>query len=255
VKFNLDTAVVMDGAQTLGAVDDNSTQESQTPSNAMPENDESNEDPTPNLPGNKARISDEEKPSQLNSSQLDVDSHAASSATESSNNENEATKTKDLAGTANDQVLTIPREYSLVTVTLAAFIQLITIISLIVIIPVEIWVRNFGVLSIKTHSFYVAGITIMATLIAKFTTGTLKTLWVVKAADADQKNVAYTKRQQQLDVLFGLGSLRDQVVQFPISLSFILSGLITAAVVAGLTLSSTASEFFVLSITYQRVPC
>lgn len=226
----------MDRWQKLGTFDRNFTQEqSQTSTIATSDNVEWNDDPSASLSSNNERFREEEKSSQSNSSHLHVDFHK-------SKNGNERSKTEEQTETADDKVLKIPREYSLVTVASAAIIQLATIVILVLIIPVEVRVRKLGTVSIMAHSFYVIGITIVASLTAKFTTSTLKTLWVIKIAYTDQKDVVPTKRRQLLEVLFGIGSLRDQIAQSPISFSFLFSGLITTAAVASLTLSSAASE-------------
>ncbi|KIM93224.1 hypothetical protein OIDMADRAFT_36012 [Oidiodendron maius Zn] len=175
--------------------------------------------PTQNPPGDQGPIS-EVAHSPSTSSQVHASPHCA---TKTCKDESKATEFKEQTELHDSQVLPMPREYSLVTVTLVALVQLTAVIVLIVIIPVEIW----------------------------STTGTIKTLWVIEAAYADQKNTTSTKRKQRMEVLLGLGSLNAQFSQFQISISFMLTGLITTALVAGLTLSNATTSMSAVAFIYK----
>jgi hypothetical protein len=121
--------------------------------------------------------------------------------------------------------------------SLVAFLlQLAVAIFLVVIVCVEVNIRHPGALSNAQHNLYVAGITLAATLIAKYTTSEIRKLWILHTASKRPESHGH------LSVLIGLGSFHSQVHLWPISSSFLITGLITTAIVAGLNLSNVPGE-------------
>lgn len=88
-----------------------------------------------------------------------------------------------------------------------------------------------GILPTWVAEMYIAGITVMATVISIFTTGQIRRLWVYskfRREAADDQN-----SRRQFSVLLGLGSWKDQAKTWHISLSFIFASLITTSIVTG----------------------
>jgi len=127
---------------------------------------------------------------------------------------------------------------------LAIFLQTIIIAFIIVSLSIDVYIRRPGSLSDRIHFLYITGITVLATLISAFTSGQIRHLWALKlAGDSDHGSI---RKAKQMATLVGLGSAFDSIKFFPISLSFLITGLITTSIVASLTPTSVNG----MSITF-----
>ena len=101
-----------------------------------------------------------------------------------------------------------------------------------------------GALLTSTHALYLTGTTVMASLISIYTTGQIRRLWVTKKYGTlyrDQEVPALLRRQ--LAVLLGLGSVQPQVLDWNLTVSLALAGLLTTAIVSRLAPSATSGTF------------
>jgi hypothetical protein len=117
---------------------------------------------------------------------------------------------------------------------LAISMQAIFVLFIIVSLVRPIYIRRPGSLSDELHILYVTGMTLLATLVSAFTTGQIRFLWCAKFA-SDKKLVTSGQKRNHAAVLAGLGDMLDSIRYWPISLSFLIIGLITTSIVAALT--------------------
>lgn len=123
----------------------------------------------------------------------------------------------------------------------AIFLQLATIVILIVVLFVEIFVDGWADSGSNIHLIYITFLTILATLVTTLTAGAIRNLWFRRLAFLWQKSGPST--QSRIKDLTGLGGFADQVRGWEVTLSFVVVGLITTSIVAGLTPRSVTCEF------------
>lgn len=122
---------------------------------------------------------------------------------------------------------------------IALILQLATIVILIIFNVVPVWIQKpqsyaGTFLSSTNRLLYLTGTTILATIVASFTTGQIRSLWfslALSKKDAPASGGTLGRAR----TLIGLASLREQSRHFFISASFWLAGLVTTAIVAGIS--------------------
>lgn len=142
----------------------------------------------------------------------------------------------------------------------AIIIQIITAAFLIVVVFVDVPIRHRGILSNSDRSAYVTGTTIVASLISVFTSTQIIQLWLSKLLP--NPKYAITVPQGRLDKawsLLGIGKILHQFRYWTFNGSFLITGLITTAVVAGVTpniatrCEPVTSSFFINEKSYCLV--
>jgi hypothetical protein len=112
-------------------------------------------------------------------------------------------------------------------------LQTLVIAFLLLIIGVEIRLRHPGLLSNTIHIIYITGFTALATLITSLTVVHLRKLWLARlASNQDGTATFITKRAS---TIVGLSSLTESLNHWPIYMSFLITGLMTTAIVSALT--------------------
>ena len=90
---------------------------------------------------------------------------------------------------------------------------------------------------------YITGITVLATLISSFTSGQIQALWLLHILMRPTFKTVTLHERRQTSVLIGQAGLLNKVKAWPISVTFLITGLITTAIVAGLSFSKDNCEF------------
>ena len=127
----------------------------------------------------------------------------------------------------------------------AVMLQLAVIVVLIVFNIVPVWIQKpqkweGNSLSNTDRLLYLTGTTILATIIASFTIGQIRRLWFAVALST--KNTATLDRKLgHARTLIGLASLKEMSRYVFATVSFWLTGLMTAAIVAGISPTSFPS--------------
>lgn len=120
--------------------------------------------------------------------------------------------------------------YAVICINLAA------IIFMIVLVVVAIYVKRPGTLPTTDRALYTIGTTIIASSIAAFTTNQIRILWLAKIVKPRAINTKIKESDiLQASTLLGLGRWNHQFRFWPISATLMISGLITAAIVASVT--------------------
>ncbi|KAB8339106.1 hypothetical protein FH972_022042 [Carpinus fangiana] len=115
---------------------------------------------------------------------------------------------------------------------------------LITFIPVEIYINRMDLLSTYDRSLYVVGTTLLGTMIAAYTNSQLRRLWLGIILKQTLPTVTLSNnRASRARTLLGLGNVREQIHGSDITVSMMLVGLLTAAIVTGLTPSTKMSKF------------
>lgn len=120
----------------------------------------------------------------------------------------------------------------------ALILQLAVIVILIVFNVVTVWIQKpkayATALSNTDRLLYLTGTTVLATIIASFTTGQIRRLWFSLAVSTE--NAAAPDRVLgHARTVIGLASFREEARHFYATASFWLVGLMTAAIVAGIS--------------------
>ncbi|KAF4635843.1 hypothetical protein G7Y89_g2258 [Cudoniella acicularis] len=120
----------------------------------------------------------------------------------------------------------------------ALILQLVIIVILIVFNVVTVWIQKPKAyatdLSDTDCLLYLTGTTVLATIIASFTTGQIRRLWFSLVVSTE--NAAAPDRMLgHARTVIGLASLWEEARHFSATASFWLVGLITAAIVAGIS--------------------
>ncbi len=118
-------------------------------------------------------------------------------------------------------------------------LQLAVTVLLLIVLKVDIFVDGWA--SGNIHLVYITFLTVVATLVTTFTTGVIRKLWFHCSAFLTNDNSHFTR--SSIRVLAGLGELVDHFRAWRISLTFLLAGLITTSIVAGLTPRSVIRKF------------
>jgi hypothetical protein len=97
-------------------------------------------------------------------------------------------------------------------------------------------------------SVYLFGTAVIATAIAAFTTSQIRELWAINLSLLNDKRHTHNAkhRSETLRTVLGLGSFHDHRQSWPVSTSFLMTGLITAVIVAGV-IPSTANGMKIIS--------
>lgn len=121
----------------------------------------------------------------------------------------------------------------------ALVLQLTIIAVLIVFNIVPVWIqkpKGYGdnFLSDTNRLLYLTGTTVLATIIASFTTGQIRRLWFSLAVSTENA-AAPEPILGHARTVIGLASLREMARHVSTTASFGLAGLITTAIVAGIS--------------------
>ena len=107
---------------------------------------------------------------------------------------------------------------------------------LVLIVFLDVPVRKPGVLSNDDRALYITGTALSASLISSFVTGQIKLLWTARILNRSAGTYSDRLRDfARARVLFGIGTIRNQLRFWASSGSVLLIGLITTAIVAGVT--------------------
>jgi hypothetical protein len=129
-------------------------------------------------------------------------------------------------------VVALSEEPGFIGAYLAIALQ-IAVIAVLASFPfLNIFLRSVGTLSSTDHSLYVVGTTVLASLVAAYTTGTVRKLMTFELARSGSYK---TSQLRQTRTVLGLASIRDQLHSWSVALAFLVAGLLTTAIVGGLT--------------------
>ncbi|KAK5702290.1 hypothetical protein LTR17_022435 [Elasticomyces elasticus] len=92
-----------------------------------------------------------------------------------------------------------------------------------------------------THALYVTGATVLATAATTFTLGQIKRLWLAYELTQPSQE-RYGARLRRAKVLLGISGILDHAKSWEATASLVVTSLITAAVVAGITPSQSVAE-------------
>ncbi len=123
----------------------------------------------------------------------------------------------------------------------AVILQVIVALLLAIVAFVGIWIQHNAEtvtqqpISTAVRLIYVTGITILATLISTFTAGQIRTLWLRDVLESlGPGDVTLHQRRHTTD-LVGQAGLTNMARTWRISVTFLITGLITTTIVAGLS--------------------
>ena len=127
--------------------------------------------------------------------------------------------------------------------TVAVVLLILVIAFLILIVFLDIPLKHPGELATYEHMLYVTGTTILASLISAFVSGQIRLLWTARILDQaastdDEHSIGFAR----VGTLLGIGTMRNQLHFWSSSGSMLLVGLITTAIVAGITPSISQVE-------------
>lgn len=137
--------------------------------------------------------------------------------------------------TISDLSRPIPRLSALLAVLLQAAVITLLIVSNFV----TIWIRkpnlaNGTGLSDSDRLLYLTGTTILATIISSFTVGQIRSLWFSLALSEVERGMS-DKVLGKMRSVIGLALAHEKAKNFPITASYWVVGLITTAIVAGIS--------------------
>jgi hypothetical protein len=93
-----------------------------------------------------------------------------------------------------------------------------------------------------TRVIYTTGLAILASLITSYTKGQVETLWLRKTLVSLEQYDVPTSVRSKASVLVGQGRFIDQVKRWHIVATYTIVGLVTSAIVAGLSISSATCK-------------
>jgi len=136
----------------------------------------------------------------------------------------------------------IDSKLSFIGPSLAIFVQIAIPIFLIIIVFKGMWLEHdantgYTPLSNGVHAIYVTAIALLATLVSSFTVRHIRRLWLQIILNEMEAESATRLQRRQSTVLISLGGFRDNAKSWHIWVSLLISGLVTTAIVAGLSLS------------------
>ena len=139
-----------------------------------------------------------------------------------------------------------------VPVYLAILIQTITAVFLIVLVFVDVPIKERGSLSNGDRSLYITGTTVIASIISVYSSTQIVQLWLSKLLpNPEHASSVPRARLDRIWSLLGIGKWAHQFKFFTFNASFLITGLTTTAIVAGITPTggyrrqSARSHFFV----------
>ena len=109
-------------------------------------------------------------------------------------------------------------------------VELGVLAFLITLVFIDIYIAHPGIISTRVHALYITGTTILATMIAKYVSGQTRVLWL--------ENIG-NDPSHWTNILLAVGKFRDQFRFCSITVSFLITGLTTTAIVAGITPSTS----------------
>jgi len=116
---------------------------------------------------------------------------------------------------------------------LALSLGIVVIVFQILLIVLKFYIKHPGPFSTTEHLLYITGTTIIASLIARFISSQLRLLWLESIAEVvDSENLAAEENFTYAKTLLGLGTVPEQLLSLPISLTVLVTGLITTSIVS-----------------------
>ncbi|PVH75089.1 hypothetical protein DL98DRAFT_536878 [Cadophora sp. DSE1049] len=167
---------------------------------------------------------------------LTIDHSNISSSEGKLETQQEATTTS-LASTAAIEEL---RGQKIKSARIAVWVALLINIIIICILTTAVFVpfklTNFGILSSRTKSIYVTTLTILATLCAAFSSSQIRHLWL-RHVDIQlaSLNGDFSAVNSEWRTTLGVSGILEGLQRWHIMSTFLISGLITTAIVAGLS--------------------
>lgn len=133
----------------------------------------------------------------------------------------------------------------------AVVLQVVVALLLAIVALVGVWAQHdpeaasFQPISTTVRVVYVTTITILASLISTFTSGQIRTLWlreILHSRSAATGSVTLHQRYY-LTNLVGQAGIVQKAKTWRISVTFLISGLITTAIVAGLSFQDDTCKY------------
>jgi hypothetical protein len=123
-------------------------------------------------------------------------------------------------------------------IVVAILINTILVAILVPVLFVPFELASIGQLGTREKSIYVTGLTVLATLCASFSSSQIRYLWLKKVDIQIASDVDLVVVNPVWRTALTISTLAESCQQWDTSLSFLISGLITTALVAGLTPSN-----------------
>ncbi|KAF8849772.1 hypothetical protein BDZ45DRAFT_809702 [Acephala macrosclerotiorum] len=124
----------------------------------------------------------------------------------------------------------------------AVLLQLAVALLLAIVTFVGVWVQHNAQTTIiqqpvstSVRLGYVTGVTVLATLISTFISGQIRTLWFRNLLPNTGTESVTVRQRWFATELVGQAGIADKWKTWPVSITFLLSGLITTTIVAGLS--------------------
>jgi hypothetical protein len=150
----------------------------------------------------------------------------------------EAEATNESHQLAHTTITDFKPSVSRVSALVALILQLVIIVLLIVFNVTTVWIQKPGsvakALSDTDRLLYLTGTTVLSTIIASFTIGQIRRLWFSFAV-LTESTAAPALLLGHARTVIGLASVKEQARHVYATASFWLVGLMTAAIVAGLS--------------------
>ena len=125
---------------------------------------------------------------------------------------------------------------SYVPVYFALLIQTLTAVFLIVVVFVDVPIKERGSLSNADRSLYITSTTVIASIISVYSSTQIVQLWLSKLLpDPEHTSIVPRARLDRIWSLLGIGKWAHQFKFFSFNASFLITGLTTTAIVSGIT--------------------
>ncbi len=136
----------------------------------------------------------------------------------------------------------VPVERPSLRQPILAFLLLVAVIAILIAFLAKSVYITIGSMSVKTHLLHVTRTTILATLVTTYVTSQIRDLWVYECLRKSQamESLAY-RLERRVCLLLGLGNFQDNVRSPQILFVYLVAGLITTSIVAGLTPTTVIS--------------
>lgn len=123
----------------------------------------------------------------------------------------------------------------------ALVVEVAVITLLVVVVFVEVYVREPGSLSNSDHALYVTGTTVAASAIAAFVASQIKVHWLARILPTSNNEEGHEARRavDRGRVILGLGSWHQIYQHSLVMVSLLIVGLNTSSIVAGISPSTT----------------
>ncbi|MCJ1388474.1 hypothetical protein MMC18_001321 [Xylographa bjoerkii] len=124
----------------------------------------------------------------------------------------------------------------------ALILNVVLVAFLIAIVFVDINLTSVGSLSSTARALYVTGTTILASLCTYLTASQIRMLWLRRVDKQLYNGKSYEKADPFWRTVLGISSISENLQYWNVSLTFLVCGLTTTAVVAGLASSPNSYQ-------------